>query len=238
MIEILEYIMAHYTWFLGGAILILLAIIGYYADKTNFGQGQNVENKENKKQTNIENVGLSDITEEIKSENEEQITNLQNDDLLNQDVFVENNLQNDINTEENINLENNEIVIQEQENQSETNELIDLATPIEETTLVDEINLGDNSINEIPVEDIKNIEKQENKTNSLLTEEEVNKFNDEFESLVPKKELINTDLLSDIDILELDKTQKFDLSAMPDLDDIELPKIKNIVEEEQDIWKF
>jgi len=72
----------------------------------------------------------------------------------------------------------------------------------------------------------------------LLTEEEVNKFNDEFESLVPKKELINTDLLSDIDILELDKTQKFDLSAMPDLDDIELPKIKNIVEEEQDIWKF
>ena len=40
MKDILEYIMANYTWFLGGAIIILLAIIGSYADKTNFGQGK------------------------------------------------------------------------------------------------------------------------------------------------------------------------------------------------------
>ena len=44
MINILEYINENYTLFLGGAIIILLAIIGSYADKTNFGQGKTKEN--------------------------------------------------------------------------------------------------------------------------------------------------------------------------------------------------
>ena len=40
MSTIIEYIVSNYTWFLIGAIIILLAIIGSYADKTNFGQGK------------------------------------------------------------------------------------------------------------------------------------------------------------------------------------------------------
>lgn len=44
MSQFLEYISSNYTWILGGAIVILLAIIGYYADKTNFGQGQKKQN--------------------------------------------------------------------------------------------------------------------------------------------------------------------------------------------------
>lgn len=45
----LEYIMLNYTWFLGGTIIILLAIIGSYADKTNFGQGKTKEEEESEK---------------------------------------------------------------------------------------------------------------------------------------------------------------------------------------------
>lgn len=44
----LEYIMLNYTWFLGGTIIILLAIIGSYADKTNFGQGETKEDESEK----------------------------------------------------------------------------------------------------------------------------------------------------------------------------------------------
>ena len=34
----IEYIVGHYAWFLGAILLILFAVLGYYADKTNFGQ--------------------------------------------------------------------------------------------------------------------------------------------------------------------------------------------------------
>ena len=41
MIEILQYVKQHSTLILVVLALILFAIIGYYADKTNFGQGKN-----------------------------------------------------------------------------------------------------------------------------------------------------------------------------------------------------
>ena len=50
--QILEYILANYTWFLIGIVLILLAIIGYHADKTNFGQGKKENSKEDKPDKN------------------------------------------------------------------------------------------------------------------------------------------------------------------------------------------
>ena len=74
MMHILEYILENYTWFLVGIVLILLAIIGYYADKTNFGHGKKNTQKENDilqdndKTINIENIGLLDATEEEKKE--------------------------------------------------------------------------------------------------------------------------------------------------------------------------
>lgn len=39
MTAILDFFMTNYAWFLAGILIILLAIIGRYADKTNFGQG-------------------------------------------------------------------------------------------------------------------------------------------------------------------------------------------------------
>jgi hypothetical protein len=56
--------------------------------------------------------------------------------------------------------------------------------------------------------------------------------------LLPKKELINGDLLNEIDGMELNLLKEKTSVDVPDLDDISLPKIKNLVEKEQDIWKF
>ena len=48
---------------------------------------------------------------------------------------------------------------------------------------------------------------------------------------------IDDDLLSDIEHLSLDKTQKYNFKDIPDLDDVDLPEIKKS-DEPEDIWKF
>lgn len=59
----------------------------------------------------------------------------------------------------------------------------------------------------------------------------------EVDSILSKKDVIDDDLLSDIEHLSLDKTQRYNFGDIPDLDDVELPKIKKN-EEPEDIWKF
>lgn len=66
---------------------------------------------------------------------------------------------------------------------------------------------------------------------------EYNSLNKEVSSVLSKKDLIDDDLLSDIEHLSLDKTQRYNFGDIPDLDDVELPKIKK-EEEPEDIWKF
>lgn len=168
----LEYIMLNYTWFLGGAIIILLAIIGYYADETNFGQGKDKKDnnfKLDEVESNIEEIIEEPIQETIDNSIEEPEDVLeQSDDLINLDEI------------ENINQE------------------------IQDTNF----------------------------------EEEFEKFDKEFNEILPEKEIISDELLDEIENLSIDKTQKLDLSDIPDLDDVELPKIKLLEPEEQDVWKF
>lgn len=69
----LEYIMLNYTWFLGGAIIILLAIIGSYADKTNFGQGKTKEENEKLKELEFEKMKLQQQLEEVQRLQQEPV---------------------------------------------------------------------------------------------------------------------------------------------------------------------
>ena len=66
---------------------------------------------------------------------------------------------------------------------------------------------------------------------------EYDELNKEVKSLLSKREVIDDDLLSDIDNLSLDKTQKYNFGDIPDLDDVDLPEIKK-ADDEEDIWKF
>lgn len=246
MTQILEYIMQHYTLFLGGAILILLAIIGYYADKTNFGQGKsnNLEESDNKINDN-----KLEITDE--SEIHDQVDNdiVNNDNLNNLEQSKEETTNSVIEEQQNIDLttgDNNLLeVLKEQNNVELVND-----TSLEENLLGEEVNVqpqnvdlssttpkNENFSNEILSEE-NTVYEKERKINPLLTDEEVNRFNTEFDALLPKKDVIDNDLLSDIEDLDFEKTQKLNLDDIGDLDNIELPKIKQINKEEQDIWKF
>lgn len=246
MTQILEYIMQHYTLFLGGAILILLAIIGYYADKTNFGQGKsnNLEESDNKINDN-----KLEITDE--SEMPYQVDNdiVNNDNLNNLEQSKEETTNSVIEEQQNIDLttgDNNLLeVLKEQDKVELTNN-----TSLEDSLLGEEVSVqpqnvdlssttlqNENFNNEVVSEE-NTVYEKERKINPLLTDEEVNRFNTEFDALLPKKDVIDNDLLSDIEDLDFEKTQKLNLDDIGDLDNIELPKIKQINKEEQDIWKF
>lgn len=67
---------------------------------------------------------------------------------------------------------------------------------------------------------------------------EYSSLNKEVSSVLSKRDLIDADLLSDIEHLSLDKTQRYNFGDIPDLDDVELPEIKKDEEEPEDIWKF
>ena len=158
----LEYIVSNYTWFLSGTIIILLAIIGSYAEKTNFGQGR---------------------PKEPKNENT-------NDFELPQDKTISEYVNDNING----------------------NDFSDLAIPTE---------MDDNNSKKENYEDF---------------EKSFQNFDEEFNEVLPEKDIIDDDLLDDIDDLSFDKTQKINLGDIPDLDDVELPEIKKIKSDDENIW--
>ena len=154
MNDILEYILTNYTWILGVSIIILLAVIGNYADKTNFGQSAP---KQKEEKDEVENLKVEDSTEQ----------------------------------------------------------------PVEDTK--EEKNI---------IKENLNTTKEENFDNKF------DELDQEIEEFLPEKGIIDTDLLDEIDNLSLDKTQKISFDDIPDLDDVELPKIKNLKSTDDDIWKF
>ena len=254
MKQVLEYIMQNYTLFLGGIVLILLAIIGYYADKTNFGQGKSLEKKDSK-----EPEKKDPDQEETKKPNDSKERTLiiirqryscvgieiTIDQANEKEILSDNEMSAHTTTEEIAGVSGSNyfnIVDIDKTNLEDTINAGPLSEE-ESKQIIDIPNEGDNKQNGVSDYDVNLIDSNSNfvvekKDASLLNDEEFNRFNEEFNSILPKKELINTDLLSDIDDLELGRTQKIDLSDIPDLDDIELPKIKQLSSEEQDIWKF
>ena len=177
MQKLVEFIILNYTWIIAGSIIILLAVIGYYADKTNFGQGKNKDQEPNENDINLEQVELVEQT------NDEQVV----------------------------------------ESPAE------LTNPVVEEAVVEEV-----VIEPIVTEGHPDYQKN---NSSVDLDEKFEKFDKEFNEIVPEKEVIDDELLDEIDSLSLDKTQKLNLTDIPDLDDVELPKIKNITKEEN-IWKF
>lgn len=213
MESILEYIMTNYIWFLCGGIVILLAIIGSYADKTNFGQGkQNEKNITKDEEINLkelENKGIGTLADQKQDIiEEERDLSSQKEDIIEEPIQLQNVTQ----EQSTKNIEINNEVLQQQENVSNV----------------------ENSSQQIVSEENEVVPKPP----KIDFEHKFDEFDKEFEELIPHKEIINGELLEDIESLSLEKTQKIDLSEIPDLDDVELPKIKSLEPQHQDIWKF
>ena len=237
--QVLEFLSSNYLWFLVGAIVILLAIIGYVADKTNFGQGKNDEsNKKNIDLERLNSMGIDQLNAENLEKEQQLEIQEQPDDLVQQNEFIN---ANDITT--NI---NNDINLSS-DNQDENKYNLDDVS-LEETSqtlekdskkIINGVDLSDffNSTETLNKKIIDN-DSKEVEVETVLLEEKMENFDKEFDLFLPEKEVIDSNLLEDIDDLNFDKTQKLDFGDIESLSNIELPNIKNVKKEDHDIWKF
>ena len=210
MDSILEYIINNYIWILFGSIVVLFAIIGYYAEKTNFGQGP--QNEAQNDNVDITNKKLQDLYNNEKNNNSN----------LNVETKIVDNIDNvDITNKRSQDLHNNE-----KNNNSNLNV---------ETKIVDNIDNVKENVKDLFYNELSQNSKLKSFEN---TEKSFEAFDKDFNELLPKKNIIDNELLEEIDELSLDKTQKIDIGTIPDLNDLELPKIKNLNTKEKDIWKF
>ena len=197
--SMLEFFEIYGVWIVVGAIIILLAIIGRYAEKTNFGQKKVDELEENNNKVinnNLNNFNINNV-----------------ESLKNQKIDGQNISQSNKTT-----------------NSNETNHVNANTSIVKNESLEPKETSETSNINEKEIS--KNIESDN------TFEKKYEALDDEINSLLPKKELINEDLLDDINSLSLDRTQKIKLSDIPDLDDVDLPKIKDLNKQDDDIWKF
>lgn len=193
---IINFILANYIWILVIAIIIILAIIGWYADKTNFGQGKIIEEKEESIEDLKNELGERKLLDEITQKNQKEESN----ELLEEkkvDSYKE-------------------VINQiELENVPKTNEIKFDPMTGEPLKKVESTNLN------IKIKNEKNskINKVEYKSDN---------FDKTFDEIIPKKDIMDEDLLGEIDNLTFDKTKKFSIGELPDLSDIDLPHIKQI----------
>ncbi len=238
MDEVLEYISLNYIWFLIGAIIIVLAIIGHYAEKSNFGQGKSVNNplpKKEDKKIELEQLTLKDLID--KNDKDKPIDELDPTNI--KEIFSENSLED---TQENqTSLDN-----PKQEQDSESNLVDKNSNNNTDINYIDEVTedlFSSNDSNQIN----SNVEKENETYNSnniekssdsaKTKEDEFKDFDKEFDMIVPKKDIMNEGILEDIEDLSLDNTQVFNKEEIPDLDNIDLPEIRDVNLSENDIWK-
>lgn len=209
----IEYIAANYIWILAGLITLLLIIIGYYADKTNFGQNNDVEEEPNV---------IDDTNDESEVINPTEISQDQNVPQDNQMDLIEMQPALETSVEE----PTKEIETPIVEESIATEEAEESAQTIE-SPVIEEPKELENTI-EQPKEEPEKVDSFE-------------QYEEEINELLPEKDIMSIqadDLLTDINNLSLDKTQKLNLSDIPDLDDVDLPRIKKLQKEDEDIWNI
>lgn len=89
----MDFIIENYVWFIVAFVVIVMAIIGYFADKTDFGR--KIEKKE-KKQNNkknekikVEAKGINELTQNIAESNKDVASTNQDENVVNIDQIKE-----------------------------------------------------------------------------------------------------------------------------------------------------
>lgn len=194
MSEIIEFLLENYIWILSIIIVILLAIIGYFADKTNFGQ---------------KDFKLNDDIKEINTQ-EDLLNGIDTNKTLKEaaESLTESN-------KEEVKEDKHEVEVEKQPVAMENNP---------------EANLKDEPKSET----------EEKKLDGILetSEDENINLDQMFNEVIPVKSLMDDEILDDIDNMTVEPTS-LETKDIPDLDDIELPKIESLATDtEEDIWRF
>lgn len=251
----LEFIVQNYIWILIIGIVVVMTIIGYIADKTDFGKESMKRNKE-KKQT---------VTDEFDNDDEPNVTEAFQTDELDEVKPSKKELRRM--KKEEAKKQKEELKRQREEEKRQRNEEIEKQREQENQSKEENLNNQENDINEkIPTynqEELNNDVKEEvaeepkndifnepfsfdETTDAVeipIQEEQKNKFEEPevYEHKEEKPELKEEPKKENSELIEDSKEEpKNDLEEIPE---IELPSIESLDEElkddeDDDVWKF
>ena len=96
----MQFIVDNYIWFIVGGVVLLMAIIGFFADRTDFGRKEfqkrlkepKEKNKDSKKETSkkgkVEEVTKEEVPIRIPDDAlVDDVVNEENDNLITEDLF-------------------------------------------------------------------------------------------------------------------------------------------------------
>lgn len=221
---LLDFFANNYIWFIVGIVVIILALIGRYADKTNFGQ--------NKDDNLIEdNKTETTPTESIQENTDDEVAKENSFDIIENRKLEEESTVYNMDDIDKSSKDDSEYVYYDSNQVSKPETIYSISSNNNKKIETPNDNIEIKKAEE-PILEVKEQPKKKD------FEETYQKLDNEINSLLPKKDLLDGELLEDIDDLSLDKTQKIDISDIPDLDDVDLPKIKDLKDDTEDIWKF
>lgn len=234
--EILNFINDNYLKLIIGLVLILMAIIGYYAEKTNFGNKLKKDDKDKKDENvNIENIGLNDFVGNNSMDVKENIYNdSTNDTITSMNESVESKNISPLMKEdaEQLNTKSNEEEV--------SNKVLETTTKF--TDIQENLN-NQSNVSNAKKEDLalNNENFVSNDNLSVLNNNSENNLEEEFRKIIPDEDSIEDDLMLDINNMKIDPLDTNNISdnkAFAKLSsNINLPEI-NDFGSDNDIWKF
>jgi hypothetical protein len=186
----MEFLMDNIMWFIGGALVVVLAIIGFYAEKKNFGKLKNSNekkepiNNEIKKEIVQSNTETKEEVAQSNDEVKEEV--VENAPLKTDDVIEENNINKDIN-------DNQEVV-------SEEKEVIDNDIKIEEPS---------------ETEILSKVAKEE-----IISEEAIEEENKEEETKEIKEEVVENQITDSVDEIGIKEEEELPVTIEETIDDV------------------
>lgn len=203
------------------AVIVVMTIVGYIADKTNFGEKKEKIPKENKKK----------VFQDEPVENNEET----NDQLIPDDATQEEKLNTDLEDSNDIGFDSFEPVAPLNDDHLETSEMnFEMPSDIKEQE-----DIQNPVPNEIPEDEPMNSEIQEENENNSLENVDNSENSNVNDSVVPSVDEMKIEPVDDSISEETNPTEEVNAT-----DDFALPSIDKLnqeiadVEDDEDVWKF
>lgn len=237
--NLVEYIMYNHTWAILVAIIVILAIIGGYAEKTNFLQGKkNIKQpKEDKNDdlSNLKNVTLQDAIDPNHVNTPQPIPEAANQQQV---VMPANGVVIGVPIQQIVPgmamqpMMGGNMVMQPMQGiapMQPMSQPVDLT--VSNLPQQQEIDLTQMTLDEEPKEEVKEVVEE-------VTDDEYDKFSEEFDSILPEKSLFEDSGIDDIGEIKVETKSKHKKNDLPSLKNLDLPDIKDLKLDDDDIWKF
>lgn len=218
----LDFISENYVWFIVGGVILFMALIGYIAERTDFGR------KQFEKRVKPEKVKKEKPVKESKDNKANSEELIIEPDIVEPVIIEENNNVENINNEENANEENinfgEDLELTNQINMDE-----DLTVPLENLKIDNEENAVVSEDLYAPLDlkiDDYNDSKEDNAEETTVNENDVKEEVEEF----VEEPFMEIDTTEPVVSLNEEKTEEIELPKIEDL--------KDEVSDEEDVWKF